>query len=68
MHGTNDDVYIPMNTKWLYDGAGALDKTFLFFKDWFHELHHEPKKDRKLVFKEMTKWMMNRLGPYYVHV
>ncbi len=48
MHGTYDDIVIPENTKKLYDECSSLDKKFLFFKYWYHDLVHEPSDDMQV--------------------
>jgi acylglycerol lipase len=57
LHGTLDRVTPPQGSKELYDRASSEDKTLDLYDGLFHDLLHEPEKDR--VSRDITVWISN---------
>jgi alpha-beta hydrolase superfamily lysophospholipase len=55
LHGTLDRVTPPEASQELYQRASSEDKTLKLYDGLFHDLLHEPEKDR--VIRDITAWI-----------
>jgi alpha-beta hydrolase superfamily lysophospholipase len=58
LHGTADTVTPPAGSKDLYRRARSTDKTLKLYEGLFHDLLHEPEKDR--VAADIAAWIARR--------
>ena len=55
VHGSSDRITPPEGSQYLYEHAGADDKTLKLYPGLYHELHNEPEKTE--VLQEMIDWL-----------
>jgi alpha-beta hydrolase superfamily lysophospholipase len=60
MHGTGDKATNPEGSRELYARAGSADKTLKLYDGMFHDLLHEPERDR--IIHDVTAWISARAG------
>jgi lysophospholipase len=60
LHGTADRMVDPAGSRLLYRNAGSSDKTLKVYGGSYHELFHEPEKDR--VLDDVAEWLLARSG------
>ena len=58
LHGTLDRVTPPDGSKELYTRASSTDKTLKLYEGLYHDLLHEPEKDR--VARDIASWIARR--------
>lgn len=61
MHGTADRVTNPRGSRFLYDAAGATDKTLRLYEGHYHDLLNDVGKEQ--VVADMQQWIVDRLPP-----
>lgn len=57
--GTADRMVDPAGSRLLYRNAGSSDKTIKVYGGCYHELFHEPEKDK--VLDDVAEWLLARL-------
>ena len=60
LHGTGDMVTDPDGSRQLHVRAGSADKTLRFYEGLYHDLFHEPEKER--VLDDVLEWLGARLA------
>ena len=60
LHGTSDRLADPNGSSQLYNGISSTDKTIKLYKDYFHEILNEPKKEQ--VMNDIIQWINERLS------
>jgi alpha-beta hydrolase superfamily lysophospholipase len=60
MHGGADQVTPPQGSRDLQARAHTTDKTLQIYPGLYHDLLHEPEKDR--VEADVVKWVTDRIG------
>ena len=60
MHGTADKVTAPSGSRDVVARAGSRDKTLRLYEGFFHDLVHEPGRER--VVDDMTHWLDAHAG------
>lgn len=58
LHGDKDVITNPDGSRQLFAKAKATDKTIQIYEGLFHDLLHEPEKDR--VYRDILAWLNNR--------
>jgi alpha-beta hydrolase superfamily lysophospholipase len=61
LHGTADQITDPRGSEALVKRAGSKDKTLELYEGFYHDLLHEPAKDRKRVAADIEAWLVARL-------
>lgn len=59
LHGTGEAVTNPEGSRRLFDQAAAVDKTLKLYEGLYHDLFHEPEKDR--VTGDLIAWLDARV-------
>ncbi|KAF9427769.1 hypothetical protein BGZ94_004184 [Podila epigama] len=62
-HGTADGLTDPKASKDFFDKCELKDKEYKVYKDFYHELHNEPKEDRKVVIDYYIQWIKAHIPP-----
>lgn len=60
MHGTADKLTDPKGTVRLLELAQSTDKEIELYDGLYHELIHEPEKDK--VYKDISSWILKRVN------
>ena len=58
IHGGGDKLTMPGGTKKLYADASSSDKSLKIYPDLYHELIHEPEKDK--IMDDIASWIIER--------
>jgi alpha-beta hydrolase superfamily lysophospholipase len=61
LHGTLDRITPPEGSQELYRRARSVDKTLTLYDGLFHDLLHEPEKDR--VTRDIAAWIAKHAPP-----
>jgi acylglycerol lipase len=61
VHGTGDRVTVFRGSQFLYDAAGATDKTLRLYEGHYHDLLNDVGKEQ--VVADMQRWIVDRLSP-----
>jgi acylglycerol lipase len=60
-HGTADQICRPDGTRVLEESAGTADLTVRWYDGFWHEIYHEPERERPL--SDLREWLDARRGP-----
>jgi acylglycerol lipase len=61
LHGDGDRVTLPEGSRELYRRAKSADKTLVIYPRLWHDLLHEPERER--VFADIRQWLGSRARP-----
>lgn len=59
MQGSGDKMVVPEGNQEIHIRAKSTDKTFIMFREFYHELFNEPEK--KHIWQLALDWMNNRV-------
>lgn len=60
MHGSADKMTVPEGSQEIHAKSKSKDKSFIMFKDFFHELWMEPEK--KEIYQIVVNWLNERIA------